>query len=82
MASDECLAIQTMAEDGSETMDVTYLYIDGAELTGAHIFKAVLDVILTAALTFILLFPVRRLIFGRRLNAPVMHTAPVVFTKS
>ena len=73
-----CAALNTLIY---EAVNVTYLYIDGAELTGAHIFRAFLDVVLTSALTLILLFPIRRLIFGRSLNAPVMHTAPVVFTK-
>ena len=35
-----------------------------------------------SCLTLLLLFPIRRLIFGRRLNAPVMRTAPVIFTKN
>ena len=33
-------------------------------------------------LTLLIEFPVRRLIFGRRLNAPVMKTAPVVFRRA
>ena len=74
-----CAALNTLIY---EAVNVTFLYIDGAELTGAHIFRAILDVVLTAILTLILLFPIRRLIFGRRLNAPVMRTAPVVFTKN
>ena len=74
-----CAAVNTLIY---EAVNVTYLYIDGAELTGAHIFRALLDVALTTLLTLILLFPVRRLIFGRRLNAPVMRTAPVIFTKN
>ena len=74
-----CAALNTLAD---EAVNVTYLYIDGAELTSAHIFRALLDVVLTAVLTLILQFPIRRLIFGRRLNAPVMRTNPVVFTKN
>ena len=74
-----CAALNTLVY---EAINVTYLYIDGAELTAAHIFRALLDVVLTGVLTLILLFPIRRLIFGRRLNAPVMRTAPVVFTKN
>ena len=74
-----CAAVNTLIY---EAVNVTYLYIDGAELTGAHIFRALLDVALTTLLTLILLFPIRRLIFGRRLNAPVMRTAPVIFTKN
>ena len=74
-----CAAVNTLIY---EAVNVTYLYIDGAELTGAHIFRAFLDVALTTLLTLILLFPIRRLIFGHRLNAPVMRTAPVIFTKN
>ena len=74
-----CAALNTLVY---EAINVTYLYIDGAELTAAHIFRALLDVVMTGALTLVLLFPIRRLIFGRRLNAPVMRAAPVVFTKN
>ena len=74
-----CAVVNTLIY---ETINVTYLYIDGAELTGAHIFRAFLDVALTGGLTLILLFPIRRLIFGRRLNAPVMRASPVIFTKN
>ena len=64
-----------------EVVNVTYIYIGGADVTFSHILRAVLDVVLTGLLTLVLLFPVRRLIFGRRLNAPVIRTAPVVFTR-
>lgn len=64
-----------------EAVNVTYIYLGGTELEFGHIFRALLDVILTGLLTFVLLFPIRRLIFGRRLNAPVMRAAPVVFTR-
>lgn len=74
-----CAALNTLVY---EVINVAYLYIDGTELTAAHILKALLDVGLTAALTLALQAPVRRLIFGRRMNAPVMKTAPVVFTKA
>ncbi len=74
-----CAALNTLIY---EAVNVTYLYIDGAELTIAHFIRAFLDVVLTTALTLLLLFPIRLLIFGRRLNAPVIRTAPVVFTKN
>ena len=73
-----CAALNTLIY---EVINVTYLYIDGAELVFSHFLKAALDVVLTGLLTFLLLFPARRLIFGRRLNAPVMRAAPVVFSK-
>ena len=65
-----------------EVVNLTYVYISGISLTGAHIFRGFLDVLLTGGLTLLLAFPVRRLIFGRRLNAPVMKTAPVVFERA
>ena len=65
-----------------EVVNLTYVYISGISLTGAHIFRGFLDVLLTGVLTLLLAFPVRRLIFGRRLNAPVMKTAPVVFKRA
>ena len=74
-----CAAVNTLIY---EAVNVTYLYIDGAELSAAHFFRAGLDVMLTSVLTLMLLFPIRRLIFGRRLNTPVMRTAPVIFTKN
>ena len=64
-----------------EIVNVTYIYLGGTDVEFGHIFRALLDVFLTGALTFVLLFPIRRLIFGRRLNAPVMQTAPVVFSR-
>ena len=74
-----CAALNTLIY---EIINVAYLYIDGTMPTLAHILKALLDVVLTGALTLLLMFPVRRLIFGRHFNAPVMRTAPVVFTKN
>ena len=65
-----------------EVVNLTYVYISGISLTAAHIFRGLLAVILTGALTLLLAFPVRRLIFGRRLNAPVMKTSPVVFKRA
>ena len=64
-----------------EAVNVTYIYLGGTDVEFGHIFRALLDVFLTGALTFVLLFPIRRLIFGRRLNAPVMRAAPVVLTR-
>ena len=64
-----------------EVVNVTYIYLGGYDLTAGHIFRALLDVFLTGLLALFLMFPLRRLIFGRRINAPVMRTAPVVFSK-
>ena len=65
-----------------EAVNITYVYISGISLTAAHIFRGLLAVMLTGVLTLLLAFPVRRLIFGRRLNAPVMKTSPVIFKRA
>lgn len=65
-----------------EAVNITYVYITGISLTAAHIFRGVLAVVMTGVLTLLLAFPVRRLIFGRRLNAPVMKTSPVIFRRA
>lgn len=49
-----------------EAVNVTYIYLGGGEITWAHIGNAVLSVILTVLLTLILMFPLRRLIFGKK----------------
>ena len=73
-----CAALNTLVY---EAVNVTYIYLGGSPLTVPHFVRALLDVVLTGALAFLLSFPVRRLIFGRRMNAPVMQAAPVVFTR-
>lgn len=65
-----------------EAVNITYIYLGGTEVTFPHIFRGLLDVFLTGLLTLVIMFPVRRLIFGRRLNAPVMKTAPVIFSRN
>ena len=73
-----CASLNVLAY---EAVNITYIYLGGTEVTFAHIFRGLLDVFLTGVLTLAIMFPVRRLIFGRRLNAPVMQTAPVVFSR-
>lgn len=65
-----------------EIVNLTYVYISGIRLTAGHIFRGLLDIVLTGLLALLLAFPVRRLIFGRRLNASVMKAAPVVFKRA
>lgn len=65
-----------------ETVQITYIYLGGSPLTVPHFMRGFADVILTGALCFLLLFPVRRAIFGRRRDQQVMRPAPVVFSKS
>lgn len=64
-----------------EVVNVTYIYLGGSPVTAGHIFRAFLNVVLTGMLAMVLMFPLRRLIFGRRIDAPVMKTAPVTFSK-
>ena len=65
-----------------ETVQITYIYLGGSPLTVSHFLRGFADVILTGGLCFLILFPVRRAIFGRRRTQPVMRPAPVVFTRN
>lgn len=65
-----------------EIVQITYIYLGGSPLTVSHFLRGFVDIALTGALCFLILFPVRRAIFGRRRKQPVMRPAPVVFTKS
>ena len=65
-----------------ETVQITYIYLGGSPLTVSHFLRGFADIVLTGALCLLILFPVRRAIFGRRRTQPVMRPAPVVFTKS
>ncbi len=65
-----------------ETVQITYIYLGGSPLTVSHFLRGFADVILTGSLCLLVLFPVRRAIFGRRRTQPVMRPAPVVFTRS
>lgn len=65
-----------------EIVNVTYIYLGGSALTLSHFIKAFGNVVLTSLLCLILLFPIRRLIFGPKLETLVLRSAPVAFTKS
>ena len=65
-----------------EIVNVTYIYLGGSPLTFNHFFKAFMDVVLTSLLCLVLLFPIRRLIFGPKSETLVLRSAPVVFNKS
>ena len=65
-----------------EIVNVTYIYLGGTVLTLAHFTKALLIVALTSLLCLILLFPLRRLILGKKPETRVLRSAPVVFTRS
>ena len=63
-----------------EAINVAYIYLGDEALTSDHIERAMLDILLTVLLTALLMFPLRRLIFGRR-DAPVMRPSPVLFSR-
>lgn len=65
-----------------EIVNVTYIYLGGTLLTFHHFIRAFAGVILTSLLCFILLFPLRRIIFGRKTEVLVLKSAPVVFRRS
>ena len=65
-----------------EVVQITYIYLGGSPLTVSHFLRGLTDVILTGLLCLFLQFPVRRLLFGRHRNQPVLRPAPVVFSKS
>ena len=66
-----------------ETVQITYIYLGGSPLTVNHFLRGLTDVFFTGVLCFLLQYPVRRLIIGRRGRPqPVMRPAPVVFTKT
>ena len=64
-----------------ETVQVTYIYLGGSPLTLEHFLRALIDVAATGLLCLALMFPLRRGIFGRRMDAPEDTIAPVVFSQ-
>lgn len=65
-----------------EIVNVTYIYLGGTRLTFSHFIRAFAGVMLTSLLCFILLFPLRRIILGRKTEVLVLKSAPVVFRRS
>ena len=74
-----CTALNTFIY---EAVNVTYIYLGGSRLTAAHIVRAFADVLLTSLLCLILLFPIRRIILGRKMETLVLKSAPVVFRRN
>ncbi len=74
-----CTALNTLIY---EVINVTYIYLGGSVLTVDHFVKAFVDVILTSLLCLILLFPLRRMIFGRKAEILVLKSAPVIFRRT
>ena len=71
-----CTALNTFI---FEVVNVTYIYLGGSPLLFSHFAKAVASVVLTSLLCLILLFPLRRMIFGRGSDTRILKSAPVVF---
>ncbi len=65
-----------------EVVQVTYIYLGGSALTAGHFLRAFADVVLTSLLCLGLLFPIRRMILGRKSETLVLRSAPVVFNRS
>lgn len=74
-----CTALNTFIY---EVVNVTYIYLGGSVLQAGHFVKAIAGVFLTSLLCFFLLFPLRRIIFGRKTEVLVLKNAPVVFRRS
>lgn len=74
-----CTALNTFVY---EVINITYIYIGGNALTWMHFLKGAGEVLFTALLCLILMFPLRRLILGRNTSVLVLKSAPAVFTKS
>ena len=74
-----CTALNTFVY---EVVNITYIYLGGSVLTVSHFLKAFAGVILTSLLCLIILFPLRRIILGRKTDVLVLKSAPVVFRRS
>lgn len=64
-----------------ETVNVAYIYLGGTSLVPLHFRRALQDIVLTGLLTLVIEFPVRRLIFGKRVVVPVLKNQPIEFGK-
>ena len=74
-----CTALNTFI---FEVVNVTYIYLGGSVLQAGHFIRAFAAVILTSCLCFILLFPLRRILLGRKTEVLVLKSAPVVFRRN
>lgn len=74
-----CTALNTFI---FEVVNVTYIYLGGSPLQFSHFFKAIMDVILTSALCFLLLFPLRRLILGPKFEMMSVRKPSFVFNRN
>ena len=74
-----CTALNTFI---FEIVNVTYIYLGGSALQAEHFLRAFGGVFLTSLLCLILLFPLRRMVFGRKTEVLVLKSAPVVFRRN
>ena len=74
-----CTALNTFSY---EAVHITYIYLSGSPITANHIFRGLLTVVMTSLLCLLLLFPLRRAIFGPRQEIAVLKTSPMMFTRS
>ena len=65
-----------------EVVNVTYVYLYGTPLTFLHFVRAFADILITSLLCLALLFPLRRIILGPKVETLVLKNAPVVFHRS
>ena len=65
-----------------EVIHVTYIYLSGSPLTVNSFLRAFADIVFTGLLAMILMFPIRRAIFGPKSRTKILQSAPVVFTRS
>ena len=73
-----CTALNTLIY---EVVNVTYIYLGGSALLAGHFLKAIADVILTSLLCLGLLFPLRRMILGKKNETLILKSAPFMFRK-
>ena len=62
-----------------ETVQVTYIYLGGNTLTADHFLRAFICILSTGLLSLLLMFPLRRGIFGKSMSTHTVAIAPVVF---
>ena len=64
-----------------EVVNVAYIYLGGTALTIRHFIRGFLDILMTGVITVPVAALSRRLIFGRRVETPVLRNQPIVFGK-
>ena len=65
-----------------EVVQITYIYLGGSDLTFPHFLRGFADIVITGLLCLVLQYPLRRAIFGRRREQPILQAGRVVFGKN